>query len=233
MHPSNLVVLCLLTACAAAPVPPTFSPDPAVNEDLQPRALRIYVHGGLNHRDVRLETPATVRAQRYQYTGSQRRFEMGQYEIANGTLKVNLTLTNYRQQANKLFAEDELDDDNGTLRSPSRSGSLDLTYKVKDWGFYFGTEWIGKMSSYEYLGEDPATSTYKLNTPSYFQHAMSVSYGDSISKWKVTVGVRNLTNAALPSISAQAGYNKVGNAPLYSGYDYIGRRLFLNATKTF
>jgi outer membrane receptor protein involved in Fe transport len=154
-------------------------------------------------------------------------------EIASGTLKVNLSLTHYRQQANKLFAEDDLDDDNGTLRSPRRSGSLDLSYKIKDWGFYFGTEWIGKMSSYEYLGEDPATSTYKLNTPNYFQHAMSVSYGDAISKWKVTVGVRNLTNAALPSISAQAGYNKVGNAPLYSGYDYIGRRLFLNATKTF
>jgi hypothetical protein len=25
----------------------------------------------------------------------------------------------------------------------------------------------------------------------------------------------------------------VGNAPLYSGYDYLGRRLFVNVSKTF
>ena len=36
-----------------------------------------------------------------------------------------------------------------------------------------------------------------------------------------------------PVISAQAGYNRVGNAPLFSGYDYLGRRFFVNVTKTF
>jgi len=28
-------------------------------------------------------------------------------------------------------------------------------------------------------------------------------------------------------------YNRVGNAPLYSGYDYIGRTYFVNISKSF
>ena len=59
---------------------------------------------------------------------------------------------------------------------------------------------------------------------------MSLRYtGD---KWSVTAGVSNLTDKAPPSISS-GYYNRVGNAPLYSGFDYVGRTFFLNASKTF
>lgn len=87
------------------------------------------------------------------------------------------------------------------------------------------------MSSYDYLGEDPATSTYKLSVPNYYLHTVAVGY--KANKWELTLGVRNLANVKPPEISAQAGYNRVGNAPLYSGYDYIGRTVYLNATKSF
>jgi outer membrane receptor protein involved in Fe transport len=60
-----------------------------------------------------------------------------------------------------------------------------------------------------------------------------VSVGYKAAKWEATFGIRNLTNVKPPKISAQAGYNRVGNAPLYSGYDYVGRTFFLNATKSF
>jgi hypothetical protein len=49
----------------------------------------------------------------------------------------------------------------------------------------------------------------------------------------LTVGVRNLTNKEPPVISAQAGYSRVGNAPLFSGYDYIGRRVFVTGSRSF
>lgn len=153
--------------------------------------------------------------------------------VGIGRLGVDLTLTEYHEQANKLFPEDPLDDVNGTIGSPRWSGAMDVRYKFKDWNVYYGLEWVGKMDSYGYLGQDPATSTYKLDTPSYFLHSLSLTYTDSVSKWKATLGVRNLTDAKLPMISAQAGYNRVGNAPLYSGYDYTGRRVFLNLSKSF
>lgn len=153
-------------------------------------------------------------------------------EIGSGKLKVDLTLTEYRSQAYKLFAEDALDDNNGNVGTPKWSGQLDVKYTLKNWSVYYGLEWVDKTSSYSYYGEDPATSRFKLNTPSYFLHSASVTYSDSVNKWKATIGVRNLLDEKPPVISSGV-YNRVGNAPLYSGYDYLGRRVFVNVSKTF
>jgi outer membrane receptor protein involved in Fe transport len=154
-------------------------------------------------------------------------------DVGVGRLRTNLSLTKFDEQSNKLFSEDALDDVNGTIGSPAWSGALDMNYTVKGWNYYYGLEWVGKTSSYDYYEEDAATSTYKLDTPSYFLHSASVRYKDTVGKWEVTFGVRNLTDVKPPAISAQVTYSRVGNAPLYSGYDYGGRRFFLNLTKSF
>jgi outer membrane receptor protein involved in Fe transport len=151
--------------------------------------------------------------------------------VGNGKLRLNLTVTEFRSQANKLFADDALDEFNGTIASPKWSGVLDVNYEIKNWRLYYGLNWVGKTSSYDYYGEDPATSTYKLDTPDYFTHTVSLGY--KTDTWRLTAGVRNLTDVKPPQISAQAGYNRVGNAPLYSGYDYVGRTYYVNASKTF
>jgi iron complex outermembrane receptor protein len=150
--------------------------------------------------------------------------------IGPGKLRVNATVTEYRRQANKLFAEDGYDETNGTIGSPKLTGNLDVYYDYKGWRGYYGLDWVGKMDSYAYLGEDPATSIYLFKTPSHHTHTVSLRYAGD--KWSVTGGVRNLTDKAPPSISSGA-YGRVGNAPLYSGYDYVGRTFFLNASKTF
>lgn len=154
-------------------------------------------------------------------------------DVGLGRLRMNMTLTQFKEQANKLFAEDALDNVNGTINNPDWAGALDVNYTIKGWNLYYGLEWVGKTDSYAYLEEDPATSTFKLNTPDHFEHAVSLSYNNTAEKWRVTAGVRNLADKKPPVISAQAGYNRVGNAPLFSGYDYLGRRFFVNVTKTF
>jgi iron complex outermembrane receptor protein len=153
-------------------------------------------------------------------------------DIGTGKLSVEAMATNYTQQANKLFAADPLDDTNGTIGTPKWSGALDVKYTVKGWTVYYGMEWVGKTSSYEYLGEDAATSTYKFDTPNYFLHSVSLKYADSVGKWSVTGGVRNVADKNPPSISA-GYYNRVGNAALYSGYDMLGRTFFMNFSKSF
>jgi outer membrane receptor protein involved in Fe transport len=152
-------------------------------------------------------------------------------DVGIGKLRVNMNVTRFNSQANKLFTDDPIDEVNGTLNSPKYSGTLDFNYTVRDWRFYYGVDWVGKMSSYEYFEEDPATSTFKLSVPNYYLQTMSVRY--STSKWNVTAGVRNVADVKPPTISAQAGYNRVGNAPLYSGYDYVGRTGFLNFSASF
>jgi iron complex outermembrane receptor protein len=157
-------------------------------------------------------------------------------EVGPGRLRVGLSATEFRQKASKLFATDPLTDSNGWINNPKWSGALDINYTMKGWNFYYGAEWVGKTSSYvRFTGvsADPAQSTLKADTPDYFLHSMSLSYSDPIGKWRATFGVRNLEDKAPPVVSAGVGVNRVGNAPLFSGYDYLGRRFFLNVSKTF
>ena len=150
--------------------------------------------------------------------------------LGPGQLRVNGTLTKYKQQANKLFPDDPLDVTNGIIGAPKQTANVDMTYKFKAWQFRYGMDWIDSMSSYAYYEEDPETSTYKMDTPSYSLHNVSVQY--KADKWSITGGVRNVANKAPPSIS-QGFANRVGNAPLYSGFDYFGRTYFVNAQYTF
>ena len=150
--------------------------------------------------------------------------------VGSGRLRINATITEFRLQGSRLFAEDALDDTNGTIGSPKLSGNLDVYYDYKGWRAYYGLDWVGKMDSYAYLNENPATSRFLLKTPNHYTHSVSLRY--SGDKWEVTGGVRNLTDKAPPVISSGA-YSRVGNAPLYSGYDYVGRSVFLNLSKSF
>lgn len=151
--------------------------------------------------------------------------------VGPGRLVSNLNITRYTLQAGKLFAEDALDNVNNTVSNPSRAGTFDISYELKGWRLYYGADYVGETSSYEYVGQNPATSTFLLRTPSYVTHTMSLRY--KTPKWEITAGVRNLTDKEPPVISAQSIYNRVGNAPLYSGYDYVGRRVFVSGKATF
>ncbi|WP_372484185.1 TonB-dependent receptor plug domain-containing protein [Stenotrophomonas sepilia] len=157
-------------------------------------------------------------------------------EIGPGTLRTTLQFTHYLEQASKVFSDDPLVDYNGMLSRPENTASLDLSYKWKNWQVRYGLDWIDKMDSYAYYEErnpgdfDPATSAYKLYTPNYFLQAISVKY--EADKWSVTGGVRNFADRKPPTIS-QGVYSTVGNALLYSGFDYFGRSYFLNITRSF
>lgn len=150
--------------------------------------------------------------------------------IGSGKLRANLNLTQFKEQSNKLFADDPLDDVNGTLTNPKFAAVFDTSYTYKEWTVRYGMEWVDGQSSYAYYEEDPKTSIYKLDVPDYYTHNLSLRYkGD---KWEAVIGARNLTDKTPPVISSGIT-NRIGNAPLYSGYDYFGRTFFLNISKTF
>jgi iron complex outermembrane recepter protein len=151
-------------------------------------------------------------------------------DIGPGNLLINAVITRYQEQSSKLFADDPFVDSNGRLRAPKLTGSLDAKYKWKEWQLRYGMDYVGKMSDYAFFEEDPATSTYKMDTDVYILHHLSLQY--KADKWAVTAGVRNLADREPPSIS-QGFTNRVGNTMLYSGFDYFGRTYFVNVTKTF
>lgn len=152
--------------------------------------------------------------------------------LGAGRFRVNMNATRFTKQANKLFSSDPLVDVNGTITNPMWSGNIDMNYSLKDWNFFWGVDWVGSTESNTYFGLDDKTSTYKFDTPTYVRHNVSVRYNNPVGKWNVVVGLRNLTDVKPPMIS-QGAYNRVGNAPLYSGYDYVGRTYFVNMNKSF
>ncbi|WP_409019114.1 TonB-dependent receptor domain-containing protein [Brevundimonas vesicularis] len=151
-------------------------------------------------------------------------------DVGPGTALLNLGVTQYTEVSSKLFAEDPLEDYVGMINNPEFTATADVSYAWDAWRVRYGVEWVDAMSSYEYYGEDPATSIYDLAVGDYWQHNASVQY--KTPEFTVTVGVRNLLNEDPQTISAGVN-NRIGNAPLYSGYDYLGRTAFVNLTKSF
>ena len=153
-------------------------------------------------------------------------------EVGPGDLRVNLGVTQYLSQKSRLFSTDPWDEYNGTLTAPEFTGNVDAVYAMGPWHVRYGVDWIDGQDSHAYLGipGGRASTGYDFRTPDYFMHSASVQY--RADDWTATVGVRNITDEDPPVISAGA-YNRVGNAPLYSGYDYFGRSFFVNISKKF
>ena len=157
-------------------------------------------------------------------------------DIGPGSFRATAQVTNYLEQAGKTFPTDPLRNWVGTLNSPKYTGNFDFGYSFKNWYLRYGVEWVDKTSSYNYYANgnqadyDDYVNTFDMTTPSYVLHSITARYtGD---KWSVTGGVRNLGDKTPPSIS-NGVISTIGNAPLYSGYDYLGRTFFLNISKSF
>jgi outer membrane receptor protein involved in Fe transport len=151
-------------------------------------------------------------------------------DIGVGSLLANLAVTQYTEISSKLFEEDPLEDVKGMVNNPEFTATADVSYAWNNWRVRYGVEWIQSMDSYDYYEEDAATSIYDLAVEDYWLHNASVQYNNN--DWTVTAGVRNLFNDNPPVVSAGV-HNRVGNAPLYSGYDYLGRTAFINLVKSF
>ncbi|MFK0300173.1 TonB-dependent receptor plug domain-containing protein [Brevundimonas sp. NPDC090276] len=151
-------------------------------------------------------------------------------DVGPGSILANLAVTQYTEISSKLFEEDRLEDVKGMLNNPEFTGTFDVAYAWDQWRVRYGVDWIQGMDSYDYYKDRPAMVNYDHQVPDYWLHNASVQY--RTDGWTATVGVRNLLNEDPPTISS-GYYNRVGNAPLYSGYDYLGRTAFVNLTKSF
>lgn len=164
--------------------------------------------------------------------------------LMGGRLTFNANVTKYTEQSDRLFPEEILLDSNGTLNTPDWVGSFDATYRKGPVLVRYGVEWFdGSSGTYvlnstsrqtgeiDPVREQSLRDNYILEVPSYFLHSASVQFSVA-EQFELTLGVRNMFDKKPPRISADL-YNLVGNAPLYSGYDYTGRQFFMNTTFKF
>lgn len=163
--------------------------------------------------------------------------------FGNGFI-LNANVTKYTEQSTRLFPEEFLTDANGILTAPDWVGNFDATYSVGVATFRYGVDWIDgdRNKTYEYFAFDNLTGEsdpelvqlyrdlFYLEAKNYFLHNASIQF--NVKNYEFTLGVRNLFDTAPPRITA-VGFSTVGNAPLYSGYDYRGRTFFANANFKF
>jgi outer membrane receptor protein involved in Fe transport len=166
-------------------------------------------------------------------------------DLFGGRFTLNANVTKYTEQSSRLFPEEFLTDRNGTVTSPDWVGNFDATYQIGDVTLRYGIDWIDgdREKTYEYFAFDELTGisdpdlvqaykdNYYLETANYFLHSASVQFNIA-KRYELTVGVQNLFDTKPPRITA-VGYTTIGNAPLYSGYDYRGRTFFANASFQF
>lgn len=164
-------------------------------------------------------------------------------DLFNGQLVLNANVTHYTEQSTKLFEEEHLTDANGTYVTPNWVGNFDATYRTGGVSFRYGLDWVDSSSgTYDYFAFDETTGevdealaqayrdSYILEVPDYFLHSASVQF-DVSKDFEFTVGVRNMFDKQPPRISAAV--TTIGNAPLYSSYDYTGRNFFVNTNFKF
>jgi outer membrane receptor protein involved in Fe transport len=157
-------------------------------------------------------------------------------QVGPGRLRLNGAVTRFSDRYTQTLPTDAILHVVGTLglgvtgATPRWSGTFDAAYEVHGFTFRYGVDWIQHLDSTTGLGLDPATSTFIFRTPDYYLHNASIQY--RASDFTLTMGVRNLFDKQPPFISSGA-YNRIGDAPLYSGFDYIGRQFFVSGSFHF
>lgn len=164
-------------------------------------------------------------------------------DLFGGRLTINANVTKYTEQSDKTFPEEILLDSNGTLNVPDWVGSGDVSYRSGPVTARYGITWFDGSSGTAVYNQTSRTTGvvnqanvdilntfYQIEVPSYFLHNASLQFNVN-KKFELTMGVRNLFDTEPPQVTVY--YTTIGNAPLYSGYDYTGRQVFINTTFKF
>lgn len=154
-----------------------------------------------------------------------------------GELRVHLDHTIQLERSYKQFPDSEEDQYIGRLGNPKHSGTLTTTLNYQDWDFNWAMRYYDSVSNYHlysrgnlttFFGEDVE---FVADAPFTMYHTFSA--GRSFDNgFEVMLGVANAFDKEPPKGSPVAA-STVGNAMLYSQYDQLGRRIFLNVGYNF
>ena len=180
--------------------------------------------------------------------------------IAGGRFSLQAQATRFIDQKLEFFEGSGITDYNGDLGYPNGTGgpkwvaSLDLRYTTKnDITFRWGVNYVGKSQDTNFNavqidtvtgdtcttnppGPNCVVAEWDLTAEPYWEHGASVQW-----LWRdvgqVTFGVKNIFNQDPPTVSlhpdASGSTPRLGNWMANGPYDYRGRSLFLNVTRTF
>lgn len=173
--------------------------------------------------------------------------------LLGGQFTTQLQATRNLSQKLEIFPGQGLKEYNGTLGYPGENGgpkwvgTLDTRFTTRTGiTFRWGVKYVGRSSSQDqdpHLTINPCAGIgapcptkihYDLTAEAYWEHGASVQF-QIADVGQMTFGVNNLFNAKPPTISnvPSLQYPVFGNFLLGGPYDYRGRSMFVNVTRTF
>lgn len=167
-----------------------------------------------------------------------------------GPLRLNAQATHQIKDEIDKLAESETEFLNGGIGEPKWTGFANFTLEPSDnWLVRYGLNYIGKGDGLKNLFEtrdgvpilasdivdgvytvqqDEETVFWKTTAEAMIYHNLSAQYAPG-NGWTLRAGVNNLFDEAPP---AQSAVNTYGNTAVRSQYDLLGRRFFLNVSKS-
>ncbi len=153
-----------------------------------------------------------------------------------GNVRFRVEHTMQIEKYGLLFEDSPYNNEVGENGLPKHTGVARLTYGKDDWSITWTASYFDSTNDYEYYGSETNTTTLNDETVTFIDetrwttyHAVSGSF--AYEDFDVIVGVANLFDEEPPRISA-SGF-ELGNAALFSQYDFIGRRVFANVRYSF
>ena len=173
-----------------------------------------------------------------------------------GRFSTQLQATRNLHQELQQFQGDTLNEYNGTLgypgfgSGPKWVGSLDTRFvTANNITFHWGVKYVGKANSQAFANQLFLTTAgkvckqgtagcfpvqYDFTADPYWEHGVSVQWlWPTIGEF--TIGMNNIFNEKPPVISNDNvnPYTRIGNYFADGPYDYRGRSVFVNVTRSF
>jgi outer membrane receptor protein involved in Fe transport len=164
------------------------------------------------------------------------------YQLNVGQFKniLNVTATRILHQIYQPFAEEPATDYNGTLGDqgtaggPKWVGNLHLQSTFGDLTFFYGANYVGPMGqdAFSQPVVNGVLAVSDLHTGNYLTHDLSMQI--KIQKLgDFTFGARNVFDRKPYMVSSTDGIPRIANYFNYSGYDFLGRSLFMELRRKF
>ncbi len=155
-------------------------------------------------------------------------------EFAVGDLTLQAKASYILDWTSQLRGEDEPESLLEEIGYPDWTANVSARFDKGDWTIYWNADIVPEVdndrfytsNSALYLGE---TVYYDRTAEFYMTHSISVR--KRLDDVTIQVGINNIFDENAPLVST--GASRVGNVPLTSQYDYVGRRAFVSFSKTW
>ena len=158
-------------------------------------------------------------------------------ETPYGGLRVRLDHTIQFERSFLQFPTSTAIESTGRLGNPKHSGTLNIGLTRDSWRYNYSIRYVSSVSN-DHLYTNGPFGTYRgeevrfvSSAPTTLYHTFSFNK-EFNSGADLTLGINNLFDKKPPKASPSRA-STVGNAMLYSQYDQLGRRVFMNLGYSF